>query len=577
MSERSISSLGSVKSISSLDSTEKQIYFNYDFADGDHDNSSSRVPKLRFRTPSKPVWRGPSPRDDGGDNSDFLMEEIDNHSDNRKRNAMHISDLNASNGSLDEDDEGIQNRLDLFSSKVSEAHLDQKTCEALAEENMDKTDGAEILNNSFESNEGSVGANTAKITSPEESDNGGKKVTPSGRPTPDMGAFDRKKSTPVREKGPQCPPTPVRTPSWAHNSSVGPGSPGGIERRNSLDGTKVLFATNAFDAETVEFDVDFENLGILGSGAFSKVFKCRSVHDKQLYAIKKSKRQFRSKRDRARYLEEVQTFQLLGPNCPHVLHYHRAWQENGFFYIQSEFCSRGNLKAFLNELEESVVVPDSAIWGIIVDVCAGLSHIHTHNLVHLDIKPQNIFITNNGTLKIGDFGMVREVGSSEDGHEGDNRYMAPELLESSLKSPAADMFSFGIMMWEVMFNVDPPHDGEEWHNFRSDRVPRPNKKRSDSLFSLICNLLSSNPANRPTSRQVLVMPRVKVAAEETNSFITSAPRKKKPKRRFPGHLQLGRSDSFINTSSHTGFDPNEIMRMREGLCTPKDQPVNREW
>ena len=117
MSERSISSLGSVKSISSLDSAEKQIYFNYDLADGDHDNSSSRVPKLRFRTPSKPVWRGPSPRDDGGDNSDFLMEEIDNHSDNRKRNAMHISDLNASNGSLDDDDEGIQNRLDLFSSK----------------------------------------------------------------------------------------------------------------------------------------------------------------------------------------------------------------------------------------------------------------------------------------------------------------------------------------------------------------------------------------------------------------------------------------------------------------------------
>ena len=76
-----------------------------------------------------------------------------------------------------------------------------------------------------------------------------------------------------------------------------------------------MFATNAFDAETVEFDVDFENLGILGSGAFSKVFKCRSVHDKQLYAIKKSKRQL-GVNAIARYLEEVQTFQLLGPNCP---------------------------------------------------------------------------------------------------------------------------------------------------------------------------------------------------------------------------------------------------------------------
>ena len=46
----------------------------------------------------------------------------------------------------------------------------------------------------------------------------------------------------------------------------------GIERRNSLDGTKYCFATNAFDAETVEFDVDFENLEDIGSGAFSKFF-----------------------------------------------------------------------------------------------------------------------------------------------------------------------------------------------------------------------------------------------------------------------------------------------------------------
>ena len=167
----------------------------------------------------------------------------------------------------------------------------------------------------------------------------------------------------------------------------------------------------------------------------------------------------------------------------------------------------------------------------------------------------------------------RDDCSQEDGHEGDNRYMAPELLDSSLKSPAADMFSFGIMMWEIMFNEPPPHDGEEWHNFRSDRVPRPNKSRSDELFSLICKLLSADPSKRPTSRQVLTIPRVQAAMQETNSFITSVPRKKK-RPRFP-HLQLGRSDSFVG--SNAGFDPNEIARMREGLCTPKDQPVNRDW
>jgi serine/threonine protein kinase len=597
LSARSLSSNSSIHSVSSINSSTERTFHYKDMIEDEfgivHNNNNNnhyRVPPLPFHTPSKPVWRGPSPRDDIDDADEFKMS-------GKKKNHLHINDLNNSIGSLGDDDLN-SNANDLYSSKMGEVEDLDKSNESY-DGNENNSDNDYInknnkmmmmqlnsgvnLDNSFDSdsdstriNNNEVDNNNLKMSSPEERDGDGKKVTPSGRPTPDMEAFDRKKSSPAREKGPQCPPTPVRTPSWAHNSSVGPGTPGGIERRNSLDGTKVLFATNSFDSDFIAFDDDFENLGILGSGAFSKVFKCRSIHDSKLYAIKKSKRQFRSKRDRARYLEEVQTFQLLGPNCPHVLHYHRAWQENGFFYIQSEYCSRGNLKVFFNEIDESVTVPDSAIWGIIVDVCAGLSHIHTHNLVHLDIKPQNIFITNDGTLKIGDFGMVREVGSSEDGHEGDNRYMAPELLESSLKSPAADMFSFGIMMWEIMFNADPPHDGEEWHNFRSDRVPRPNKQRGDKLFSLICKLLASKPSKRPTSRQVLLIPRVQVASQETNSFITSVPRKKKSKRRFPGHLQLGRSDSFIGGSS-TGFDPNEIARMREGLCTPKDQPVNRDW
>ena len=580
LSARSLSSNSSIHSIRSVNSsTEKAFHYGDIMMDEDefgtfNNNNNHGVPPLPFHTPSKPVWRGPSPREDDDDEDEFKMSSL------KKKSGLHINDLNDSVGSLGDDDlkPNSDNNV-LYSSKVADVEdLNQSQDSFDGNNNNNNNNNMENnhLNNSFDSDHGygTNNNNDVKDGNNLKASNNNNKVTPTGRPTPDMEAFDRKKSTPVREKGPQCPPTPVRTPSWQHNSSVGPGSPGGIERRNSLDGTKVLFAENdSFNSDVVAFDVDFENLGQLGSGAFSKVFKCRSVHDQKLYAIKKSRRPFRSKRDRARYLEEVETFQLLGPKCPHVLHYHKAWQEHGYFYIQSEYCARGNLKVFFDEIDESVMVPDIAIWGIIVDICAGLSHIHTHNLVHLDIKPQNIFITNDGTLKIGDFGMVREVGSSEDGHEGDNRYMAPELLDSSLKSPAADMFSFGIMMWEIMFNEPPPHDGEEWHNFRSDRVPRPNKSRSDELFSLICKFLSADPSKRPTSRQVLTIPRVQAAMQETNSFITSVPRKKK-RPRFP-HLQLGRSDSFVG--SNAGFDPNEIARMREGLCTPKDQPVNRDW
>ena len=93
-----------------------------------------------------------------------------------------------------------------------------------------------------------------------------------------------------------------------------------------------------------------------------------------------------------------------------------------------------------------VPVPESTIWSFIVDVAAGLHHIHSNGLVHLDIKPQNIFLTEDGTLKIGDLGMVREEGNVEDGHEGDHVYMARELLDTNAKTPSADIFSFGTFL-----------------------------------------------------------------------------------------------------------------------------------
>ena len=190
--------------------------------------------------------------------------------------------------------------------------------------------------------------------------------------------------------------------------------------------------------------------------------------------------------------------------------------------------------------------------------------------------------------------MVTEVGSSEDGREGDSVYMAPELLNNlAIKSPAADIFSFGIMLWEMLFSRDPPQDGDMWHNFRADKIPRPGGQEgsSDELFEFVRSCLQRDPAKRPTARSILKMPRVVAASQEINQFVLTAPKEKKTLR-FPPHLQLGRSDSFTsasvmrpgitmtpggNSAHALLFDMEEIVRQREGLCTPKDQPVHPSW
>ena len=162
----------------------------------------------------------------------------------------------------------------------------------------------------------------------------------------------------------------------------------------------------------------------------------------------------------------------------YLLFFFRAWQEDGYFFCQTELCCRDTCREMMdcfgsqwpvaqakypslmrhfprsppgNHVESvGELVPENTVWKICHDVAAGLSHIHSHGIVHNDIKPSNIFLVPHSRLgallKIGDFGMAGDVGTSEDGQEGDTLYMAPELLSSAARHPSADIFSLGLTL-----------------------------------------------------------------------------------------------------------------------------------
>jgi mitosis inhibitor protein kinase SWE1 len=132
---------------------------------------------------------------------------------------------------------------------------------------------------------------------------------------------------------------------------------------------------------------------------------------------------------------------------PYIVKFFRAWQEDGHLFSQLEYCPYGTLFDFMNHLPSNEIVPDEFIWTVANEVGSGLHHIHGNNMVHLDIKPKNILIGEDKFLKISDFGLNAEIGSSEDGREGDKAYMAYELLSNHVPThPSADMFSLGIFL-----------------------------------------------------------------------------------------------------------------------------------
>lgn len=112
--------------------------------------------------------------------------------------------------------------------------------------------------------------------------------------------------------------------------------------------------------------------------------------------------------------------------------------------------------------------------------------------MHLDLKPANVFITFEGTLKIGDFGMASPYPSPPDiDGEGDREYIGPEVLDGKF-TPAADIFAFGLIMLEIAGNVQLPDNGVAWTKLRSgDFSDMPSLTWSDA--STLVRDASGNP------------------------------------------------------------------------------------
>ncbi|CAI5535943.1 unnamed protein product [Closterium sp. Naga37s-1] len=141
---------------------------------------------------------------------------------------------------------------------------------------------------------------------------------------------------------------------------------------------------------------------ILSLSPRAQVYEARDRKGGARCAVKVSKRQFRSKGERERYMHEIESVANV-PEHAHIVRYYRGWQQDSHFYLQMELCEGGSLRALLDSLPHPL--PEDQVWRFVRQVASGLDHIHSRGVLHLDIKPDNIFIDAHGNLKIGgDFG-----------------------------------------------------------------------------------------------------------------------------------------------------------------------------
>ncbi|QDZ23593.1 serine/threonine protein kinase [Chloropicon primus] len=307
---------------------------------------------------------------------------------------------------------------------------------------------------------------------------------------------------------------------------------GPINRTSSLDETKVLAATKVPSAllrsesivipELFMHMSHFEFTRQIGSSQCSEVWLVKHKYNRRNFAVKQ--RHFSSKQERDKCKREMQSVADLPPH-PNIVFYYRAWQEDSYVFTQMEFCEGGTLKQKLAGAQDEslgtaggsrrMVLPVGEILRLVGEIALGLSFLEDHGVLHLDIKPENIYLDGEGTYHIGDFGLAVLGQLGWDWEEGDGRYLAPELLDDEAQATSkADVYSFGAVLFESCtgrtiptnrIELESGSGGGEVPGSFKDLIARELLSCGvpDSLCDMIYPMLSFKPQDRPSAHQLI--------------------------------------------------------------------------
>ncbi|CAO2842859.1 unnamed protein product [Amaranthus hypochondriacus] len=144
---------------------------------------------------------------------------------------------------------------------------------------------------------------------------------------------------------------------------------------------------------------------------------------------------------------------------PNVVKFIGACRQPLVFCIVTEYLSEGSLRAYLHKLEHETL-PLEKLISVALEIARGMEYVHAQGLVHRDLKPENILIDQDFHMKIADFGIACEEEHCDPVSDdpGTYRWMAPEMIRHNPYGRKADVYSFGLMLWEMVSGSIPYED-----------------------------------------------------------------------------------------------------------------------
>ncbi|KAF8890545.1 kinase-like domain-containing protein [Gymnopilus junonius] len=287
----------------------------------------------------------------------------------------------------------------------------------------------------------------------------------------------------------------------------------------------------------------YEPLDIIGNGSFGIIRKVRRKSDDLIFARKELNFERMNERDRKQIVAEVNILKDL--HHDHIVQYYdrHVDRDAGMLYILMEYCGGGDLSTIIKQAaKHHRPIPEDTIWHYFLQILLALHHCHHPNghtrsssgsgssgipletdgssrrvqILHRDLKPDNVFLDDNNSVKLGDFGLSKALAQASfaNTYVGTPYYMSPELMQEKAYDSKSDIWSLGCLIYELCALKPPFHEAKTHSELsifiRNGRIPPLPRGYSQALTSVIKSMLNLNPAMRPSAAQLLQHERIEL-------------------------------------------------------------------
>ncbi|XP_058404068.1 serine/threonine-protein kinase Nek3 isoform X1 [Diceros bicornis minor] len=249
----------------------------------------------------------------------------------------------------------------------------------------------------------------------------------------------------------------------------------------------------------------YKVLRVIGEGSFGRALLVQQESSNWMFAMKeirlpKSFSETQNSRKEAVLLAKMRH--------PNIVAFKESFEAEGHLYIVMEYCDGGDLMQKIKH-QKGRLFPEDMILNWFTQMCLGVNHIHKKRVLHRDIKSKNIFLTQNGKVKLGDFGSARLLSNPMAfacTYVGTPYYVPPEIWENRPYNNKSDIWSLGCILYELC-TLKHPFQANSWKSLilkicQGSMSPLPSRY-SYELQHLIKQMFKRNPSHRPSATTLL--------------------------------------------------------------------------